>query len=68
MAEDFTIIIISVSNAVNYLFGNYEDVGRGFRIEVVNSDTKIVLVFNFGWDIPGDYLFEYSFPHHTCTI
>ncbi len=68
MSEDFTIIIISVSNALNYLFGNYEDVGRGLRVEVMNSNTKIILVFNFGWDISIDYLLEYGFFHHTCTI
>ena len=66
--ENFLVGRIRLFNAWNCLFGNYEDVGGGLWVKIVNGDAEIVFMLNFGWDLPIDDLFEYSFLHHTWTI
>lgn len=56
--KDGLIPAFRFRNARNGLFGNDEAMHRRLRVDVVNYDAVLVLVFNFCGDFAGDDLLK----------
>ena len=53
----------SFSNARDGLFRNQQNVGRGLRSDVMESENKIIFIDNLRRDLSRNDLFEKSFAH-----
>ena len=58
--NDLNVILLSLSDPEDWLFGNHESVSRCLRGDISDGNANGVFVDNFGWYFPFDDFFKYS--------
>src|SRR4030042_230877 len=64
MSSEVSLLICKICYCRNMFPGYYQEMGRGFGVNIPQDENPVILIEDIGWYITGQYVAENTFLFH----